>query len=1232
MTLSAHEFVEALNQQLEPGQKKILLSDDQAKVVEAAAVPTLVVAGAGSGKTEVMSLRALYLMYREGYTPDSILGLTFTRKATANFAERIQHQLRLMRKAGLVDPDPLAEWGATVSTYNSFAAEVVREHGLLIGVQPRTKLITDAASWQIVDALLASYTGELPDYQPSTMREAILGLSSDLTDHQVSPALAQEQWNRIADQVEDPIPGVNPTTGRKRTAYGNDMKKLGPKFRARAQLLPLVQQYREYKRENNMMDFTDQLALARKILQSHPQVAADIRSQYRAILLDEFQDTSVGQLELFAELFHDTAVTAVGDPNQAIYGWRGASAASLAMFLPNFDLSKRGGVLQLSDAWRNWPGILEAANVVALPDSVETAQRQQAYGPKAVDTALQSIQIDKLRANPGHPGRGQVKYLFPSTEEDEFDLVARQIWNWRNAVKPGEKMPTIAILSRKSRNFVPLDKALRKYGISPYIVGLGGLVTQPAVADIRSVMRALVDPDHGASVMRLVTNLDLSPDDIVVLWDWARELGKKRVFNEDAADPTASSSEMNVQADAVGQDAKTQANAQPADTQLAEPESAEVSQDGATKSGGDLRVEFLLDAVMNPPAIGWRRRGKHGFSAEARSRVLQLARRLNRVREHFDLSIPQVISRVVTTFDLDLDIQSDPLENQGEVAIDAFIEMAANYESETPFASIKNFLDWVDKTLEADERIEIPAGEVADSTVKILTIHQAKGLEWDKVVVVGLTEQDFPGSDLRSNNVGDEWTLHSPLPEIRPTAGWTSELDQIPYDLRSDRTLNGQEILPELGNMIGLDVVESDAILAEYKAKLALHELREARRLAYVAWTRASDELLLTGSWYRVERRRIPSRFLLQMVQGESGDIAGAPLAVPVQLGDVKVDGHPDPATPVVEALADAVPGEESIDEELSFPKAPAYSRIKMTQSAGQVTGEIERIRAAVTSGASSEQILEGALDELYASLGNADPFELAGYRQMLDHVKDAIAREKAPAENQVIIELGHLSATSVGKFLQSPDRLAQETRRPLPAEPSDAARLGTVFHRWAETWCRQAATFDPLTEPETQVPVVELGEASDPADVQALSLSQKKRFEQMQSRAQAIFGERPENVYSIEQPFSYATDGLTIRGRYDAIFKDGEKYRIVDWKTGVPHAKHQSDFLSDYAVQLEIYRRAFAQAKDLGHEDIEAELVFLGGDDCPLEDRRVTLAQLHKIIGDRDFEQAWREAIESLQ
>ena len=139
--------------------------------------------------------------------------------------------------------------------------------------------------------------------------------------------------------------------------------------------------------------------------------------------------------------------------------------------------------------------------------------------------------------------------------------------------------------------------------------------------------------------------------------------------------------------------------------------------------------------------------------------------------------------------------------------------------------------------------------------------------------------------------------------------------------------------------------------------------------------------------------------------------------------------------------------------------------------------------------------------------------------------------------------------------------------------------------------------------------------------------------METMQDRAHQIFGDHPKNVHGVEEAFAYSADGMTIRGRYDAIFHEDGRWLIVDWKTGAPPTKKfQNKYLPGYATQLEVYRRAFAQSHDLPVEEVEAELVFLGGADTKPDQRRVRLDDLRELLDDYDFERDWKRVIKLIQ
>lgn len=338
---------------------------EQAAIIAAPVAPLLVVAGAGSGKTETMAARVVWLVANSYVRPEQILGLTFTRKAAGELAHRVRTRLdQLVRRLGRRSRNPLDDPLAgepTVSTYHSYAGRIVAEHGLRAGYEPTTRLLTEASRWQLVDLLVRNYDGDMSevDRMPSTITDAVLALAGELDEHLVDPdALAAWTGRFFADVQAHP--------GR---VYA-DVRKALQLQRTRLKLLPLVRAYARRKDDFEAMDFADQLARAARVARDHPAVGAVERDRYRVVLLDEYQDTSHAQVVLLNHLFGGGhPVTAVGDPCQSIYGWRGASAGTLDRFPTDF--ARADGTpaeaMSLTTSWRNRPEILGVANALSVP-------------------------------------------------------------------------------------------------------------------------------------------------------------------------------------------------------------------------------------------------------------------------------------------------------------------------------------------------------------------------------------------------------------------------------------------------------------------------------------------------------------------------------------------------------------------------------------------------------------------------------------------------------------------------------------------------------------------------------------------------------------------------------------------------------------------------------------------------------------------------------------------------
>ena len=408
---------------LGPGQVARLLrlpepTSEQAAVIAAPLGPLAVIAGAGSGKSETMAARLVWLVANGLVRPDRVLGLTFTRKAAAELAERVRSRLTLLRRAGLDgsvprtdasdDTDPFGG-DPVIGTYHAYAGRLVRDHALREGLEPSMRLITPALSWQLAASTVAAYDGPMDDivWTPQTVTAAVLELAGDLaehlrTDHDVTEIGA---W---LDARLAALPGRVPSA----------VMKIIANQRVREQLLPLVVAYNNAKRAREVIDYGDQMALAAVIASRHPEVGAGERSRYQVVLLDEYQDTSHAQLVLLRALFGGGhPVTAVGDPCQSIYGWRGASAGNLRRFTADFPVrpAAQGSpglpapVLVLSTSFRNAGLVLDAAAAVQA------------------DLRAEAPDVPRLTAAPDRGDRGDVTVALLETVYDEADWVADQI-------------------------------------------------------------------------------------------------------------------------------------------------------------------------------------------------------------------------------------------------------------------------------------------------------------------------------------------------------------------------------------------------------------------------------------------------------------------------------------------------------------------------------------------------------------------------------------------------------------------------------------------------------------------------------------------------------------------------------------------------------------------------------------------------------------------------------------
>ena len=1100
-------------------------TDEQREVIEAPLAPLLVVAGAGSGKTETMASRVVWLVANGLVEPDQVLGLTFTRKAATELAERITQRLRRLQRAGLWTPsddDDAETLGGTptVSTYHSYAGRLVREHALRLGYESESRLLSEAAAWQYAAEVVLAYDGPMDAVSKaeSTITAAVVDLAGEMAEH----LLTTEDVGEYLARVDVALAALPKGASRARDLPA-ETRKVRDALRERAAVLPMVDRYLRLKRERDAMDFADQMALAARLATRFEDIGAIERQRFRAVLLDEFQDTSEAQLELLRALFvapgEPVPVTAVGDPNQSIYGWRGASATTLSRFPRAFREESDALQLPLSTSWRNHRAILEVANHVAAP--LREGSR---------------VPVEQLRPSPA-AGPGRVAVARLSTVEDEAAHVAEWIGQRRAA-----GAESAAVLCRKRSQFAPVIDALERRGIPYEVVGLGGLLLTPEVEDIVALLHVVQDPSRGDQLMRLLTGplCRLGAADLDGLMAWARHQQRVRSrATEQAAGRTPGETAGETAGEAAGE--RLRAVEGPGAGGADAPARQAGSERAVREQAPDaVDQPSIVEAVDDLPNAAWRSHTGAWLCETAVARLEGLRQVIRRLRSLTALPLADLVGEAERALGLDIEVLARPgyTPAAARAHLDAFADVAAGFTASADRPSLAGFLSWLEAALREERGLDKGYIEASPDAVQILTVHAAKGLEWDAVAVPGLVEGSFPAlNSSRATHNGTDWVVAAPKDR-----GWLGGLSGVPFDLRGDR--DGLPVWEWRG---AGDWTDIEAATGRFLLSAGEHGVVEERRLAYVAFTRARGDMLLTAPvWAGPGTPRVTSRFLLEVAE-----TPGLPTE-----RHTWVD-LPDPDDPA----------------SLENPRdAQAQSALwPLEQRRAEV---LERAAEAVRASADAVDGRAPALPESHQAVlplpGEEPP--------LLEELALLLAeRARQRERREVVVAVPrHLSTSAVVALVQDPAAFASALRRPMPEAPALAARRGTAFHAWVEQHDARAAIVDLLDLP---------GSADeDPADDAELP-AMKERFlaSEWASRTPS----------EIEIAVETVIDGMAVRGRIDAVFpRAGGGFTIVDWKTG---SKPSGEVARARALQLAAYRLAFARLRGLSLDDVDGAFYYAG-------------------------------------
>ena len=1035
-------------------------TEEQRQIIESRHFgPSVIVAGAGSGKTETMTQRVLWLVVNGVVTPQEILGLTFTRKAAGELSRRVRERLSQLRRAR---PDWFKQAGdlpldisVDVATYHSYAGRTLSEHGIRMGIDTDGEPLGEAAAWQLTDIIVNSFDEveySISRHKPDFIVDAVMSLSGEIGEHKASIADVREYTEKFRACLLA-IPKLSNETVRTALEIANE----------RLSILPMVERVDQTRFENGQLTFNDQMSYAAKLAEALPEISEIERAKYKVVILDEYQDTSESQVRFLSSLFgnghgHEQhCVSAVGDPNQAIYGWRGASAETMGTFKEKFGDPAQNFrnclEFDLLTTWRNETRILDFANrVVSHIGAVATAHPQ----------------VKVLQPRPG-AGTGQLSCGLYVTPADEAAAIAEYFAElWHNPSRIAQKVEdrsTFAVLVRV-KSYIPLiESALREKNVPVEVIGLSGLIHIPEIADIIAVLRLLTFPDAGTALARLLVGprLALGPKDLAALGSYSRNIARRSNMQ---------------QSDRLEQ----------------------ILESGIEENldSNDFAIGSIIEAIELINEVP-----RKDFSPVGFERLLKFSGELQSLRRVMTGSITDQIQEVERFLGLDVETLVRDGWQSGRRHLDKFLDEAATFARTG--GTISAFLHWLE-TAEVREGGLKPVSVTASNTaVQILTIHAAKGAEWDVVAVPGLVQGVFPNTSGKS----DSWIKYS---------------GSLPIALRQDRNQFTDFEFPTGDDALKASAVSSAMVAFEdaQKERRRLEELR----LGYVAFTRAKTHLLGTASWFREGKSARGESELFSLLHTflEENHAAGIVLR------------------------ADLPEENPALAEEISTTWPAPNARAAAIQRSAQIVESAS------------------ALD-IDAEIAHQTEAEKIQY---LVDAKALIAEAQRGKDIETIYLPQRLSVSTLVALREDPEQLALSIRRPMPRHLDAIATRGTQFHTWVERQFELQTLFDDED--------LEPGLKTDVA------------LEELQNKWLASEWAHRTPV-EIESGFETVIAGIVIRGRIDAVYRDGEIYTVVDWKTG---RMKEGDQLESATIQLAMYRLAYSKLHNIAIENIRAAFHYV--------------------------------------
>ncbi|MFH1713359.1 MAG: UvrD-helicase domain-containing protein [Candidatus Jacksonbacteria bacterium] len=455
-----------------------ILNPQQKQAVMHQNGPLLIIAGAGTGKTNVITYKIAWLIEQKLVKPDEILALTFTDKASQEMEERVDKLL------------PYGIFDMWISTFHSFCQRILENHALDIGISPDYRLLNQTETWLLMRKNLYKFNLDYyrPHGNPSKFIHALLKLFSRLKDENITA----DEYLKYAESLMSSAD--NTMSDESVVLESRRIKETAESF----------YQYQQIMLDNNFLDFGDLIYYANKLFVQRPNILQKYQKQFKYILIDEFQDTNLAQYQLIKILTNmNSNLTVVGDDDQAIFKFRGASVSNILNFKKDFPKAKE---IVLTKNYRSGQNILDTAYKFIQNNNPDRLEYQ------FIDKKLYA-QTDK---------QGKIDFIKAIDGSDEVNQVIKKIKKLLN--EPETNYNDIAILLRANRAADLFTEALEREKLPFIYLASAGLFQQQIIIDLLSYARILADRADSVSLSKILTipGLNIDTEDVLKINYWAK--------------------------------------------------------------------------------------------------------------------------------------------------------------------------------------------------------------------------------------------------------------------------------------------------------------------------------------------------------------------------------------------------------------------------------------------------------------------------------------------------------------------------------------------------------------------------------------------------------------------------------------------------------------------------------------------------------------------------------------